>query len=381
MVEKVVQLKIAETKNLTREEKIKYYTAFSYLDIRPFFKAKLFEYFDFDIKRTFDVTKEELSLFSSSADISIPRDFLKKRDELDIEECFKKAFLDDEVGIVTFEDEKYPPLLKEIPDFPLSLYYKGDIENINYDYNFAVVGSRNASMDAKIALSNILKGFKNTDITIVSGLAFGIDAAAHKSALENNIKTISVVGCGLDIIYPTQNTQLFYEIINKGGVVFSEYPLKTPPLSLHFPQRNRIVVGMSKATLVGEARKKSGAMISANLTLEYNRELMCIPGNILNPNTEGIYYLIKNGAGIVSKTEDILNQMNWKFELNNKKEKFDLSDLHKKVFNSISKEAKTFDEIINDVKLEISQFMVILTELEIKGLIKQSNNKYYKLTD
>ena len=147
----------------------------------------------------------------------------------------------------------------------------------------------------------------------------------------------------------------------------------------NFPQRNRIVVGMSKGTLVAEAKLKSGAMISANLTLDYNRELMCIPGNILNPNTSGIYYLIKNGAGIIADSTDLLNQMGWDiiFEESNVK-KNSLDEFQQKVMDAILLEAKTFDEIIEKTGQDISKTMVALTELELKGLIKQSNNKYYR---
>ena len=136
---------------------------------------------------------------------------------------------------------------------------------------------------------------------------------------------------------------------------------------------------MSKGTLVAEAQIKSGAMISANLTLDYNRELMCIPGNILNPNTSGIYHLIKNGAGIVSDAKDLLNYMNWDIILNEEKFKDNnLDGLQKEILDILALEDKSFDEIINITNSDTSQIMISLTELELKGLIKQSNNKYYK---
>ena len=160
----------------------------------------------------------------------------------------------------------------------------------------------------------------------------------------------------------------------------SEYPLKTKPMPSNFPQRNRIVVGMSKGTLVAEARLKSGAMISARLTLDYNRELMCIPGNILNPNTEGIYHLIKNGASITTGAQDILNALNWEIKAQDEKTSCDsLNDNQKEIYDILSLEAKTFDEIMQKTNIDIASVMVILTELEIQGLIKQANNKYYKL--
>lgn len=376
MKNKTTQMKLAPEKNVN---KLKYYAAFSYLPLRPLFKAKLLEYFDFDVEKAFNADKNDLENFRDYQEVSVPREFLSKRDKLDIDECFNNAFLDEEVKIVTVEDDLYPSLLRQIPDYPISLYYKGNIENQNSNLNLAVVGSRKASQEAKIALDNIISDFNSSDITVVSGLAYGIDAQAHKSALNNNIRTFAVIGSGLDIIYPNQNKDLFYEIINSNGAVFSEYPLKTSPIPMNFPQRNRIVVGMSKGTLVAEARIKSGAMISANLTLDFNRELMCIPGNISNPNTSGIYYLIKNGAGIVTSSEDILNQMDWNIKATPKESIINLSALQKNVLNCLSLEPKTFDEVMIELKEDISKIMVTLTELEVKGLIKQSNNKYYKL--
>ena len=342
-------------------------------------KTKLLEYYNFDIKKAWLADKNDLLAFCKQEEMPYPRAFVSQRAKLNVEECYKLAFEDKDVKILTIEDKKYPPLLKEIPDYPISLYYKGDLDSISYDCNLAIVGSRNASVEAKLALDKILSEFKGTNLTVVSGLAYGIDAQAHKSAIKNNLKTIGVIGCGLDTTYPIQNKSIYEDIINGAGVIFSEYPLKTPPMSHNFPQRNRIVVGISKGTLVGEAQMKSGAMISANLTLDYNRELMCMPGSIINPNTQGIYHLIKQGAGIAINAQDILNHMNWDIISKEKEEiKLNLSTSQKKVLDIISLEAKSFDEIINHTNIDTSELMITLTELEIKGLILQENSKYYK---
>ncbi len=379
-MKKTNQLKINLDSNKDmNEEKLKYYTAFNYLQTRPIVKSKVFEYFDYDVKRAFLISSAELTQVCNHYNISIPRDYIARREIIDVDDCYKRAFLDEDVKILTFEDEHYPPLLKEIPDFPLALFYKGNIELLNNNYNLAVIGSRNASSEALIALNNILSPFKDSDLTIVSGLAYGVDAQAHKSAIENNIKTVAVVGCGLDTIYPNANKNIFYDIIEKSGVVLSEYPLKIKPMPANFPQRNRIVTGMCKGTLVAEAKLKSGAMISANLTLDYNRELMCIPGNIMNPTTTGIYHLIKNGAAIATSSNDILNVLDWKFEVEQVKTSIhELNDKQKEIPEILSLEAKNFDEIMQKTTIDVSIVMVILTELELKGLIKQSNNKYYK---
>ncbi|MBR3605728.1 MAG: DNA-processing protein DprA, partial [Candidatus Gastranaerophilales bacterium] len=226
MKQKTNQLKIAEVMD---NDKLKYYVAFSFLNVQPIFKSRIFEYFDYDIVRAFNVDEKDLQSLCEYYEMNIPREYLKKRDSLNIDECLKKAF-ENEVKILTYEDEKYPQILREIPDFPLALYYKGDIDSIDFNYNFAIVGSRNASDGSKIALETIVAGLKNTNITIVSGLAYGIDTQAHKSAIDNGLKTIAVIGCGLDRVYPAQNKKLFNDIINTHGVVISEYPVGTPPL-------------------------------------------------------------------------------------------------------------------------------------------------------
>ena len=369
------QLKLFENNN---EDEIKYYVAFSHmLNLRPLVKVKLLEYFDYDVKRAYNVSKDELSEVCGYYEISTPKNFFKLRDEINLEKCLKEALDDKDMGIITVKDDNYPPLLREIPDYPISLYYKGSFEGIDFNRNVAVVGSRQASFNAKISLNSVISGLKNSGLVIVSGLAIGIDTQAHTSEIENNLKTVAVVGSGLDIIYPSQNKKLFNDISAKYGIIFSEYPLKTKPLAQNFPQRNRIVVGMSQGTLVAEARIKSGAMISANLTLDYNRELMCIPGNILNPNTSGIYKLIKNGAGLVSQGSDILNYLNWDIKTENSEE-IELSENETKIFNTLSQE-KTFDQIIDITGLDIQSLMVNLTEMELKGLIKQIDNKYFRI--
>lgn len=363
-----------------KKDELKYYIALSHIQVSPLFKAKLLEYFEYDIKKAYNVRPEEISKVSEYFEIPASRTFISKRNEINIEKCYEEFLNCKDVNLITIEDDDYPSLLKEIPDYPVALYYKGNLKNIDYNYSLAIVGSRAASNEAKIALKSIISNFKNSNITVVSGLAYGIDAAAHISALENNLKTIGVIGSGVDIIYPSENKKIYSDIIESGGAVISEYPLKMRPLPQNFPQRNRIIVGMSKGTLVGEAKLKSGAMISANLTLDYNRELMCIPGNILNPNTSGIYHLIKNGAGIVSNSEDLLNYMGWDIinDTNDKINNFGENEIQTKIIKVLELESKTFDDIITNINEDVSSIMVALTTLEINGIIKQTNNRYYK---
>ncbi len=359
-------------------DKNKFYIALNSVFINnPLFKAKIFEFFDYDIEKIFYTTKNDLDeFFETYENISTPKNFLSVINSLKVDEIFEKAKQENQ-NFITFEDEKYPKILKNIEDFPLMLYYKGNLDNINFDKTLAVVGSRNASESAKLNVKNIIQGFINTDITIISGLASGIDAEAHKNALLNNLKTIAVIGSGLKYKYPSQNKDLYNKIEEK-GVIFSEYPYELAPMPQNFPQRNRIVTGLSKGVIIAEARIKSGAMISARLTLEQGKELMCIPGNISNPNTEGIYHLIKNGAAIITNTNDILNTMNWEIKTQNKA-KINLKDNEKEIYELISIEEISFEGLKQKLDVGINELMMILTEMELKGLIIQKNGLYYIL--
>ncbi len=356
-----------------------YYMAFSHiLNVSPLFKTALLEFFEFDVQRAWRATKDDLKQFAlKHPEISVPRNFLPQRNAIEPEDTYNQA-IKSGIKFITCEDDTYPNLLKQIPDYPLLLYYKGDLARINFNSTLAIVGSRRASESAKLALSKIITQMKNLPVTIVSGLAYGVDAAAHRGAIENNITTIGVIASGFDFIYPECNRDLYKKIEETWGVIFSEYPASTVPLPHNFPQRNRIVTGLGQGTLVAEAALKSGALISANLTLEQGRELMCMPGLISNPNTEGIYKLVKQGAPIITSAEDIFEILGWQFETCD--EKINLTGEEKNVFDIISIEPVSFEKIqIKIPDFDISKLMIILTELELKGLVKQINGNYLKV--
>ena len=304
--------------------------------------------------------------------------FLEKRKNVNPDECFdfinKKG-----IKYLTLEDEKYPKMLKEIYNPPSVLFIKGDLDICNLEKTLAVVGSRRASNGAKEVLNKILLEFAGTDLCIVSGLAAGIDTVAHKSALEAGLKTIGVIASGFDFCYPTSNKQLYKDIEDGNGAILTEYWPTVEPLSFHFPQRNRIVSGISYGTLIAEAALKSGAMITANLTLEQNRELMCIPGSLTNPNTEGIYKLLQDGATMITCADNIINALGWTLSKNSqvKTSEFDLDDKEKTVFAEIAIEPKTFDDIMNLTGLKFDDLMSVLTMLELKGIIKQTDGEKY----
>lgn len=358
--------------------KDKYWIAFSSIEqIDSAFTLKLFEHFK-DIEKAFNATSDELKNIEGLS-IKKAENFIKFRDKTNPDKALELVN-EKEIGYLTFEDDNYPEMLKNIDNPPSVLFYKGDLKSINFEKTLAVVGSRKTSKYAKDAVHKLLEGLANTDICIVSGLASGVDTAAHVAALDNNLKTIGVIASGFDFTYPAANKDLYKQIENGGGVIFSEYYPTFEPLKFRFPQRNRIVSGLSYGTLVAEASIKSGALITANLTLEQGRELMCIPGLITNPNTEGIYKLLKNGATLVTKSEDILEALGWeikpaeqlKIDLTN------LDDAEAKILSAIEVEEKGVDEIMAITKIDFDTLLINLTTMELKGIIEQVNGDRYK---
>ncbi len=358
--------------------KDKYWIAFSAIEqIDSPFIQRLYNYFG-DIEKAYNAELSELSQIDGLS-VKKVETFLKERKKIApdkvLEEVNKRN-----IKFYTLENDKYPKLLKQITNPPAVLYYKGDIESCNLERTLAVVGSRKASYHAKDAVSTIFSELKDTDICIVSGLAAGIDTAAHNYAIENNIKTIGVIASGFDYIYPSSNKQLYQKIEKNGGCIITEYYPTFQPLKFRFPQRNRIVSGISYGTLVAEASLKSGALITANLTLEQGRELMCIPGLISNPNTEGIYKLLKNGATLVTKAEDILEALGWEIK-QSEQLKMDLSNLtenEQKILDTLEVEEKGFDEISAITKINTEDLLINLTTMELKGIIKQVTGDRYK---
>lgn len=358
--------------------KNKFWIAFSAIEqIDSPFIHRLYNYFG-DIEEAFNAGLNELSQVDG---LSVKRaeTFLRERDKIDPD----KAIFGVEnrgVNYLTLEDDNYPKMLKQISDPPAVLYYKGDLFNCNLDRTVAVVGSRKSTYHAKEAVRKILSELTGTDICIVSGLAAGIDTTAHEAAMDNGLKTIGVIASGFDFIYPTSNKKLYEKIENGGGAVVTEYYPTFQPLKFRFPQRNRIVSGLSYGTLVAEASLKSGALITANLCLEQGRELMCIPGLISNPNTEGIYKLLKNGATLVTQAQDILDALNWEIKPAEQltMDLSGLTDIELKILNAIEVEEKGFDEIAAITKIDTVELLTNLTTMELKGIIKQVTGDRYK---
>lgn len=211
-------------------------------------------------------------------------------------------------AILTLNDPQYPPELLEMADPPLMLYVMGRIDVLHHPRRLAIVGSRNPTPQGENHARQFAKALGQAGVCVVSGLALGVDGAAHEGALEAGAPTIAVVGTGLDRVYPKRHLALAHRIAEVGAIV-SEYPLGTPPLPAHFPQRNRIIAGLSQGTLVVEAAVQSGSLITARLSAEQGREVFAIPGSIHAPQSRGCHALIRQGAKLVESAQDILEDL------------------------------------------------------------------------
>jgi len=284
------------------------------------------------------------------------------------------------VKVLTFRDADYPSRLKEIYDYPPILYVRGSLLPQD-EWCLAVVGTRRATVYGRQVAEEIAADLARSGITIVSGLAKGIDSVAHHSALEAGGRTIAVFGCGLDIVYPAENAALARDIIKQGALI-SEYPLGTRPKADNFPRRNRIMSGLSLGVLVVEADETSGAMITARLALEQNREVFAVPGSILSPASNGTNRLIQEGAKLVRNYTDILEELNLtavaqQMEL---KEVIPASDTEALLLKQLSAEPTHIDEVCCSTGLAVSTVSSTLSMMELKGLVKQVGNMNYILS-
>ena len=356
----------------------KYWIAFSSIEqVDSRFIKRLYDYFG-DIEKAFNCNLNELKNIDGLS-VKKAENFIKLRDKVDVDKVYTNVETKG-INFLTLEDEKYPYMLKNIENPPAVLYYKGKLFECNLEKTLAIVGSRKASSNARDNLRKIISGLKNTDVCIVSGLASGIDSVAHTAAIENNLKTIGVIASGFDFVYPTQNKTLYENIENGYGAVVTEYYPTFEPIKFRFPQRNRIVSGLSYGTLVAEAGIQSGALITANLTLEQGRELMCIPGDISNPNTQGIYKLLKNGASMITESTDILDALGWEIKQDTQTQLTlpTLTPDEELIFENLKIEEKGVDELLQLTGLSLDNLLMNLTTMELKGIIKQGNGDRYK---
>jgi DNA processing protein len=288
--------------------------------------------------------------------------------------------------IVTMTDIEYPPLLLQIPDPPPFLYVLGRLNGSIR--NIAVVGSRNATRYGISTTRRLCHDLAKLKMTIASGMAVGIDSAAHEGALMGKGSTIAVLGSGLERVYPEQNRKLSHQIAENGAVI-SEFPLKTEPDAHNFPRRNRIISGMSLGTVVVEATKRSGSLITARLAAEQNREVFAVPGSIQSFKSTGTHTLIKQGAKLVEHAQDIMEEFSHMITpvgkdkpADNKIKKISrLSPDERLVFESLEPYPVHIDDIDRKLSIEAGRLSSILLQLELKGIAQQSPGKLFFTTE
>lgn len=273
------------------------------------------------------------------------------------------------VDIITYVDDEYPMCLKEIYDAPVVIFIKGGL--LKKDKKaIAIVGSRHPTAYGKKVAYNLGKELAQQGFTIISGLASGIDAASHLGALDGGGRTLAILGTGLDVCYPKSNKKLFMQIIESGAAL-SEYPVGTEARPYHFPQRNRIISGLSCGVVVVEAGLKSGTMITVNHGLEQGKQIFAVPGNIYNSMSKGTNQLLRNGAAIVTEIKDILNELGYSYiEETVQKDYNDLSPLEREILNVIKRnEPIIIEELLMHTKGTVSNIGAYITALELKGYI------------
>ena len=307
-----------------------------------------------------------------------------------IKDTFRKKIKDETdrlskmgASIITVWDKCYPPLLKKIYDPPLILYSLGSITEAD-SYSVAIVGTRQPTNYGKIQAERFAEDLSMQGVTVVSGMARGIDSIAHRATLKQGGRTIAVIGSGLDVIYPPENRQLFNDITNN-GVVLTEFELGTKPDAQNFPRRNRIISGISLGTIIIESGVTGGAMQTAAFALEQNREIFAVPGNLGVRQSEGTNALIqRSGAKLVCRIDDVIQELEIKLKPVIGKNiprtaEVELNMFEEKLMACLDTEPKQIDRISELSNLSTSDCLVYLLSLEFKGLIKQYPGKMFSL--
>lgn len=305
-------------------------------------------------------------------------DFPKAKKSTDPDKEWKRLQKEN-IEVITILDQAYPKPLKHIPQPPFILYIRGSKEVLK-DKCFGVVGTRALTDYGRRATPDIVRDIVRGGFTIVSGLAAGIDTLAHKAALDNGAKTIAVLGCGPDdlTIFPQQNLKLVHKILETGGAIITEYAPEVQGRPFTFPQRNRIISGLSKGVLVVEADIQSGAMITAHDAIEQNRDLFCVPGGIYTKTSQGTNFMIQKGAKLVSCGQDVLDEYDISLDKKEIKIKAD-NPIEEKILAILTSEPISVDDIIRKTVLNAGQVNASLVLMELNKKVKNlGNNRFVK---
>ncbi|MGD9659750.1 MAG: DNA-processing protein DprA [Porticoccaceae bacterium] len=295
---------------------------------------------------------------------------------------YLQRLADDNISLLPIADPLYPLLLREIHRPPLLLYVKGDPAVLSLP-QIAIVGSRHGSRSGLALAEHFATSLAASGFTVTSGLALGIDGAAHRGALKTG-NTVAVLGAGVDVVYPGQHGDLYGQIISQGGAVVSELPPGSKPLRHYFPQRNRIISGLSLGVLIVEAAIKSGSLITARLALEQGREVFAVPGSIHNPLARGCHQLIREGAVLTETLTDMVNQLGAALSLKSEEAAAEWepelpeSSQERAVLEKLGFDPLDFDTLAGHVALAAAELTTILVSLELQGFIENINGSYQR---
>jgi len=327
-----------------------------------------------DPKEVFEAADQEIRSTEKLIGTKAMHGVLSSRRDCDLEAAAKICG-SETVTVLTMKDADYPPLLKMIPVPPVVLYLIGRLPDPKRPA-LAIVGSRHATAYGYDAARKLAGEMASLGISVISGLARGIDGMAHRGALEHNGYTLGVLGCGIDVVYPRENEEIFKQMAAAGGIL-SEYPPGMPPFPGFFPVRNRIISGISDGVLVVEAGMKSGALITVDHALEQGREVFALPGNIDSPVSEGTNHIIQQGAHMVTSARDIVEVMGW--GINGRRAQKppekpvtpQLDFFEMQVYNALADGKKYYDEVLYLTEMEPGRLNTVLSMMEIKGIIRQ----------
>jgi len=298
---------------------------------------------------------------------------LKSRDISKLQREYDKL-IDRKIHFISCESAEFPQRLTHLPDMPRGIFYQGKLPEANR-LSIAIIGARNCTSYGREMAGDFAKQLAASDIQVIGGLARGVDVSAHKGALLNGGDTFAVLGCGINYCYPREHIEVFEKMKSVGGII-SEYGLGVSPDAWRFPMRNRIISGLSDGIFIVEARDRSGALITAHMGLEQGKDIFALPGRAFDALSEGCNNLIKAGAKMVTKPEEILEEYQIKFK-KNKKNQIILDKFEELVYSSLCLIPKNIDDVADEVRLSISQVIPILLRLELKGCIKQAARNQY----
>lgn len=313
-----------------------------------------------------------------------PRDIFGMKITSNLIVQYEKTMAQKGIYYITWDDELYPKSLLEIYNPPICLFYKGNVEVFNQlNVSIAMVGARKCTPYGRSVALTFGEELSRYGVIVVSGGAAGIDSWSHEGSLRGGSPTVAVMGCGLDKVYPRENKKLFEQIVKQGGLLLSEYPIGVEPKGAHFPMRNRIISGIAKGTLVVEARASSGSLITADMAINEGRDVFAVPGNILKDTSEGTHWLIRQGAIVVTRVEDILHEYKWDMAKSTSRKNDSMlryTEEESRVLELLSiDEPTSLEELVNTTKFEVTKLQVILVNLELSNKIEQIEHHSYVL--